>query len=86
MSRWLVCLLVCVSTVGHGGAVAKPAESQSFVAWEQSNEGETAFVPMESAPYPHPSREKGFVYNKALITPIARLGCSFRAVIGGRPR
>jgi len=67
MSRCLVCLLVCVSAVGHGGAVANPAEPQSSIVWEQSKEGETAFVPMESAPYPHPSREKGFVYNKALI-------------------
>lgn len=50
-----------------GSGTAAPADSARSPQWEQSDLGETAFVPMDSAPYPHPSREKGFVYNKALI-------------------
>src|SRR4051812_47399940 len=38
--------------------------SRPAIEWEKSDEGETAFVPMKSAPYPHPSRDKGYTYNK----------------------
>lgn len=39
------------------------AESPS-IEWEKTDDGETAYVPMKSAPYPHESREKGYTYNK----------------------
>src|SRR6185369_7999012 len=52
-----------------GSALAAPAstDASGAIQWEKSELGETAFVPMKSAPYPHPSRDNGFVYNKVTI-------------------
>lgn len=49
-------LCACLS---HGGE-SVAAE----IKWEKTAEGETAFVPMKAAPYPHPSRAEGHTYNK----------------------
>ena len=43
---------------------AAPPEQTAQIAWETTAEGETAYVPMKSAPYPHPSRANGHTYNK----------------------
>jgi len=61
-----LCIVVMVC---DRSALAEPASTGASVAttWEKSDLGETAFVPMKSAPYPHPSRDKGFVYNKVTI-------------------
>jgi len=68
MIRLLIFGLICTGTVGLGGNVtAKPTDSRPTIEWEKSEAGETAFVPMKSAPYPHPSRDKGFTYKKVLI-------------------
>src|SRR6476646_5678689 len=65
MIRWLIFVLICIGIVGSGGsATAAPTDSRPSIEWERSELGETAFVPMKSAPYPHPSREKGYTYNK----------------------
>jgi hypothetical protein len=68
MIRSPIFALVCTGVVGLGiGATATPTDSRSSIEWEKSEEGETAFVPMKSAPYPHPSRDKGYIYNKVTI-------------------
>src|SRR6476646_6501738 len=68
MIRWLIFVLICIGIVGSGGsATAAPTDSRPSIEWEKSDLGETAFVPMKSAPYPHPSRDKGYTYNKVLI-------------------
>lgn len=69
MGRLLIFVVVCSCVVGGGAAkaTAAPADSRPAIEWEQSEAGETAFVPMESAPYPHPSRDKGHVFNKTTI-------------------
>src|SRR4249919_373256 len=68
MIRLLIVAVSCTSIVAlHSGATAGPTEPNPAIEWEKSEAGETAFVPMKSAPYPHPSRDKGFTYNKVLI-------------------
>src|SRR4051794_9811339 len=68
MIRMPIFQLVCVGIIGLGvSANAAPSNSQPAFDWEKSEPGETAFVPMKSAPYPHPSRDKGFKYGKAII-------------------
>src|SRR5438309_235267 len=64
----LLILLACSGIVGLGDdTTAAPNNSHLNIDWETSEAGETAFVPMKSAPYPHPSRDKGYVYNKTTI-------------------
>ncbi len=46
--------IVGVLAVGCCGAAAGP------VAWESSELGQTAILPMKNAPYPHASRAEGF--------------------------
>ena len=71
MIRLLIFVLVCAGIIGLcGSATAARADSSPMIEWEKSEEGETAFVPMKSAPYPHPSRDKGYTYNK--VTDSAR--------------
>jgi hypothetical protein len=65
--RRLIFVLVCCVVVGLRVSIAAAPDSQSSIEWETTDEGETAFVPMKSAPFPHESREKGFVYNKVTI-------------------
>src|SRR6476619_5041312 len=68
MIRLLIVGLVGTAIVGLGGSVtATPTGARLSIEWEKCEAGETAFVPMKSAPYPHPSRDKGFTYNKILI-------------------
>ncbi len=68
MIRLLISVLVCPGIIGVcGAATAAPTDSRPSIEWEKSDLGETAFVPMNSAPYPHSSRDKGFMYNKVLI-------------------
>ncbi|HEX3602406.1 MAG TPA: hypothetical protein VHU84_19785 [Lacipirellulaceae bacterium] len=68
MVRWLIFVLICTGVVGlHCNAIAAATGSRPSIEWEKTDEGETAFVPMKSAPFPHPSRDKGFVYNKVTI-------------------
>lgn len=50
-----------------GAVTAAANDSRPAIEWEKTDEGETAFVTMKSAPYPHPSRDNGFVYNKKTI-------------------
>ena len=66
--RRLIFVLVCCVVVGLRISIAAAPDSQSSIEWEKTDEGETAFVPMKSAPFPHESREKGFVYNKVTIS------------------
>jgi len=47
-----------------GVATAAAKKQGSAIQWEKNDQGETAFVPMKSAPFPHASREDGFTYNK----------------------
>src|SRR3954454_3893863 len=47
-----------------GAKVVAATEARPGIEWERSDLGETAFVPMKSAPFPHPSRDKGYTYNK----------------------
>jgi hypothetical protein len=65
--RRLIFVLVCCVVVGFQVLAAAPSDLRSSIEWEKTAEGETAFVPMKSAPFPHESREKGFVYNKVTI-------------------
>ncbi len=65
--RRLIFVLVCCVVVGLRVSIAAAPDSRSSIEWEKTDEGETAFVPMKSAPFPHESREKGFVYNKVTI-------------------
>jgi hypothetical protein len=44
-------------------ATADPTASRPAIEWELTDEGETAFVLMESAPFPHSSRDMGFTNN-----------------------
>lgn len=61
----LLILFVGAGVVGSVGRVnAVENSTASKIEWERSDLGETAFVPMKSAPYPHPSREKGYTTNK----------------------
>jgi hypothetical protein len=65
MIRLLVFALVCIGVVAAcGRVVASPADAPASIEWQKTEEGETAFVPMKSAPYPHPSRDNGYTYNK----------------------
>lgn len=66
MNQWLIVVLVCSGIIGsNDSTAAAPVEASPSVEWEKSDLGETAFVPMKSAPYPHPSRDKGYTTNKA---------------------
>jgi hypothetical protein len=52
-----------------GTLAAEPASQPAILSlpsgqWDKSELGETIIVPMESAPYPHPSRENGFKIEK----------------------
>jgi hypothetical protein len=47
-----------------GQFVASATDARAAVEWEKTDEGETAYVPMKSAPFPHSSREDGFKNNK----------------------
>jgi hypothetical protein len=68
MSRFITFVLFCSCTVGtHGGVLAATADLHTAIAWEKSELGETAFVPMKSAPYPHPSRDKGYTYDNTFF-------------------
>lgn len=63
-----VLLLSSISIVGACDiAAAALADAHPKIEWEKTAEGETAYVPMKSAPFPHSSREKGFVYKKVTI-------------------
>src|SRR3954464_10924658 len=65
MIRVLVVGLVCCGLFEVAGALgAAAADVASAIEWEASDWGETAFVTMKSAPFPHPSRDKGYTYNK----------------------
>lgn len=65
MDRIQLFLLVCSCAAGVSRtAIAATAGSAPSIEWEKSDLGETAFVPMKSAPYPHPSRDKGYTTNK----------------------
>ncbi|MCC7475358.1 MAG: hypothetical protein IT425_08180 [Pirellulales bacterium] len=59
--RFSTLCIACVFAFAGQMAVLG-AEPRHAILWEESELGETAFVPMESAPYPHPSREKGFTH------------------------
>lgn len=60
--------VVVVNVLILGGYVdAANSITHTPIEWEHSAEGETAYLPMKAAPYPHPSRDKGFVYNKVTI-------------------
>jgi hypothetical protein len=65
MNRFTILALFSSSLIAHVNNTA-PAQtgSPSKIEWEKTDAGETAFVPMKSAPYPHPSRDKGYTYNK----------------------
>jgi hypothetical protein len=68
MTRLLIFGLIWAGIVGSGGSVtAKTTDQNPAIEWEKSELGETAFVPMKAAPYPHPSRDKGFKYGKTTI-------------------
>src|SRR6476660_9398700 len=68
MIRVLISASVCAGIVGISiCTAAAPTVERPSIEWEKSEDGETAFVPMKSAPFPHESREKGFVYNKVTI-------------------
>ena len=68
MLRLLIIGVVGTTIVASSGSdIAAESDSRPSIEWEKSEAGETAFVPMKSAPYPHPSRDKGFIYNKVLI-------------------
>jgi hypothetical protein len=68
MDRVLILVMVCVVENAFVGAASSATiDSHTDVTWEKSAEGETAFVEMKSAPYPHPSREKGFKYGKVIF-------------------
>ena len=54
---------ICIVSV-RGGTLVAAADSRPAITWEKSELGETAFVTMKSAPYPHPSRDKGYKYEK----------------------
>jgi hypothetical protein len=61
-------VLSCIGVVlACNAAVAGVTDARQAIEWEKTPEGETAYVPMQSAPYPHSSREKGFVYKKVTI-------------------
>lgn len=65
MIRWLWTTVVCLSALAVcANAVAAPADSAKAIQWEKSDEGETAYVEMKSAPFPHASRENGFTYHQ----------------------
>jgi len=61
-----VYLIVVAAWFGASVASASgPAQSRPTtqpVQWLQDERGETAFVPMENAPFPHASRENGFTH------------------------
>ncbi|HVT27392.1 MAG TPA: hypothetical protein VHE81_05180, partial [Lacipirellulaceae bacterium] len=68
MRRFVLFLLFCSCVVGmRGGLFAIAADSRPAITWEKSELGETAFVPMKSAPYPHPSRDNGYRYGKIIF-------------------
>src|SRR6185295_30244 len=68
MIRLLIFAFICTNVGAlDDTATATPSSSRPSIEWEKSDAGETAFVPMQSAPYPHPSRDKGLVYNKVTI-------------------
>jgi hypothetical protein len=68
MVRWMIFTLMCACVGGVGTeATAAPAVPIPPIPWEKSDEGETAFVPMKSAPYPHPSRENGYTYKNVMF-------------------
>lgn len=65
MVRWLIAALACAAAIGLGGfTLAADKEQAGAMHWEKSEQGETAFVPMKSAPFPHASRDDGYTYNK----------------------
>ena len=64
MYRWFLQILTCTTLILCGVTVAASDEPQPSIEWEKTKEGETAFVPMKSAPFPHSSRDKGFKYGK----------------------
>ena len=65
MTRLIIFGLLCSTIAGPATrATAAQAVSRPAIVWEKSDLGETAFVPMKAAPYPHPSRDKGYTYNK----------------------
>ncbi|HEX4413596.1 MAG TPA: hypothetical protein VH107_08205 [Lacipirellulaceae bacterium] len=64
MTRKPFVVALWFAIVGLNCAAIAKADEKPAIEWEKSDDGETAFVPMESAPYPHPSREKGYTYNK----------------------
>jgi hypothetical protein len=65
MWRGLIAVLVCSDVLFSSGVAfaAVADKSQYAIEWDRGELGETAFGPMKSAPYPHPSREKGYTYN-----------------------
>jgi hypothetical protein len=69
MIRLLLFVVVYFGIAGLAGSTAAaPKDANSSIKWEKNAEGETAFVPMKSAPYPHPSRDKGYT-NKTTTFP-----------------
>jgi hypothetical protein len=60
----LVALSVFVVAVAHCHCATASEKVSPAVEWEKSELGETAFVPMKSAPFPHASRENGYTSNK----------------------
>src|SRR6476660_1219413 len=65
--RGFIFVVLCWGVTGIRICTAASSDAHSSIEWEKSEDGETAFVPMKSAPFPHKSREKGFVYNKVTI-------------------
>jgi hypothetical protein len=70
MIRSMIAILVyAIAITQSARATAESNDAKPVIEWEKSKEGETAFVPMKSAPFPHPSRENGFKYNKTTTIP-----------------
>jgi len=57
-------LIGLIVVIVAGKCAGAPSKAQPAVEWEKGEFGETAFVAMDAAPFPHASRENGYTYNK----------------------
>jgi hypothetical protein len=65
MIRWRpLVMLHFLAWIGAAGANAAATDVPATIEWESSAEGQTAYVPMKSAPFPHASREYGYTHDK----------------------
>lgn len=64
MANFLTIIMLGVVIHSFASSAHADATTKPTIDWEQTPDGETAYVSMQSAPFPHPSREKGFTYNK----------------------